>query len=189
MPQTCQFSWQNTSTFHVFSSGFHLQSWPSATWHCMASPTTCVVQSMQNTAARLISGEVSMNTSHQLWGKCTGCLYNAELKSSLLWACSRQCRPGTAIAIRWMPDTNRSLQSSNAFTCVVPWMKTHLGDNVDSPGVYNTLPTSLHLMDNYKRFRCLLKAHLRLWFVMTIFSVLCIFLLTFGEVGSGRILK
>jgi len=152
MPQTCQFSWQHTSTFQVFSSGFHSPNlaFCNATLYGITHNLCCAVYA--NTAAR-------------------------------------QCRPGTAIAIRWMPDTNRSLQSSNAYTCVVPWMKTHLGDNVDSPGVYNTLSTSLHLMDNYKRFTCLLKAHLRLWFVMTIFSVLCIFLLTFGKVGSGRILK
>jgi len=57
-------------------------------------------------------------------------------------------------------DASRRLRSSDMFTFAVPWTRTHLGDRsfaVAGPQIWNTLPADLHLVDNYARFRRLLK--------------------------------
>jgi len=60
-----------------------------------------------------------------------------------------------------VPDI--SSRSSEMFTYVVPWTRTRLGDHrsftVASPRMWNKLPSSMHFVDNYTRFRRLLTPH------------------------------
>ena len=60
-------------------------------------------------------------------------------------------------------DASRRLQSSDTFTFAVPRTRTRLGDRlfaVAGPQIWNSLPADLCLVDNYARFRRLLKGHM-----------------------------
>ena len=60
-----------------------------------------------------------------------------------------------------LPDI--SSRSSEMFTYVVLWTRTRLGDRsftVADPRMWNKLQSSMHFVDNYTRFRRLLKPHL-----------------------------
>jgi len=63
-------------------------------------------------------------------------------------------------------DTSRRLRSSDTFTFAVPRTRTRLDDRsfaVAGPQIWNSLPADLHLVDNYARFRRLLKGHMFGW--------------------------
>ena len=60
-------------------------------------------------------------------------------------------------------DASRQLRSSDTFTFAVPRTRTRLGDRsfaVAGPQIWNSLPADLCLVDNYARFRRLLKGHM-----------------------------
>jgi len=60
-------------------------------------------------------------------------------------------------------DTSRRLRSSDTVTFAVPRTRTRLSDRsfaVAGPQIWNSLPTDLHLVDNYARFRRFLKGHM-----------------------------
>jgi len=60
-------------------------------------------------------------------------------------------------------DASRQLRSSDTFTFAVPRTRTRLDDRsfaVAGPQIWNSLPADLHLVDNYARFRRLLKGHM-----------------------------
>jgi len=63
-------------------------------------------------------------------------------------------------------DASRRLRSSDTFTFSVPRTRTRLGDRsfaVAGPQIWNSLPADLRLVDNYARFRRLLKGHMFGW--------------------------
>ena len=60
-------------------------------------------------------------------------------------------------------DASRRPRSSDTFTFVMPCTRTRLGDRsfaVAGPQIWNSLPADLRLVDNYARFRRLLKGHM-----------------------------
>ena len=72
-----------------------------------------------------------------------------------------------------LSDASRRLRSSDTFTFAMPRTRTRLGDRsfaVAGPHIWNSLPADLRLVDNYARFRRLLKGHvwLRLWCLVTV---------------------
>jgi len=63
-------------------------------------------------------------------------------------------------------DACRRLRLSDTFTFAVPRTKTRLGDRsfaVAGPQIWNSLQADLRLVDNYARFRRLLKGHMFGW--------------------------
>ena len=60
-------------------------------------------------------------------------------------------------------DASRRLRSSDTFTFAVPRTRTCLGDRsfaAAGPQIWNSLPADLRLVDNYARFKLLLKGHM-----------------------------
>ena len=105
-------------------------------------------------------GQVGMSTSHPFYGNYTGCPFDAASTSSWPRSCTRRCTAGyhgTGSTI-----ASRRLRLSDTFTFAVPRTRTRLGDRsfaVVGPQIWNSLPADLRLVDNYARFRRLLKEH------------------------------
>jgi len=151
------------------------------------------VQSLQNAAARLISGAMDVVTTlRRCCVSCTGFLFGGEWSSdSPVW-CARHC---TANAYTYLADdvhlvsegNRRSLRSSSDNMCAVPRTHNSFGDRsfgAAGPRIWNSLPCGLRTLDiSYKHFKTLPPKHICLTrprrFVTFYISALEILLLTY----------
>ena len=94
-------------------------------------------------------------TSTSSWPhSCTRCLLHGRMPRCLSGDC------------QLISDASRRLRSSDTFTFAVPRTRTRLGDRtfaVSGPQIWNSLPANMRLVDNYARFRRLLKGNMFGW--------------------------
>jgi len=110
-------------------------------------------------------GQVGVNTSYPFCGNYIGCRFNAVPSSSWLHWCTRHfttLHRRMSLRCQLVSDVDRRLRSSAALSCVVPRTKTRPGDrsfDVAGPRIWNKLPTSMRLIEDFGHFKRLLKAY------------------------------
>jgi len=154
------------------SRRFFPVAWATATRFCTASPTTLsnVCSQFRPLPQGWLHGQFSVNTSQTfLCGNYIGYRFNAVSSSSWLHWCTRHfttlhrriCQ--MSVSCCRTPIVVPAHGSSTALSCVVPRTKTGLGDrSLDVAGlrIWNKLPDSMLLIEDFGYFRKLLKAHL-----------------------------